>query len=77
MNCFAENGLRTLLYTVSQTAGRLGKAIKPLFSFYGEFYLRVFVHVWKDKVSTHKLFSQIGNAFVCSACNSYHVYPYG
>lgn len=65
MNCFAENGLRTLLYTISQAAGRLGKAIKPLISFYGEFYLRVFVHVIKDKKETHKLFSQIGNLFFC------------
>ena len=57
MNSFAENGLRTLLYTISQSAGRLGKAIKPLFSFYGEFYLRVFVQVIKDKIETHKLLS--------------------
>ncbi|CAD8055126.1 unnamed protein product [Paramecium primaurelia] len=77
MNCFAENGLRTLLYTISQAAGRLGKAIKPLISFYGEFYLRVFVHVIKDKKETHKLFSQIGNLFFCQSCQSFHVYPYG
>lgn len=55
MSCFAENGLRTLLYTISSAAAKLGKTIKPLLSIYGEFYLRVFVTVKRNKPGCHKV----------------------
>lgn len=49
LNCFAENGIRTLLYTISSHAARIGKTMKPLISMFGEFYLRVFVHIQEEK----------------------------
>lgn len=77
MNCFAENGIRTLLYAIGQQAGRFGKTMTPLISIFGEFYLRVFVHIQKNKAESHKLITQIGNAMVCPQCYSYKCYAYG
>lgn len=55
MTCFAENGLRTLLYTIATAAGKIGKTMTPLLSIYGEFYLRVFVSIKRDKPGCHKV----------------------
>lgn len=77
MNCFAENGLRSLLYSISAGAGRMGKTMKPLLSIYGEFYLRVFTLISKDKKGAHKLISQVGNVFVCTQCYAFYPHPYG
>ena len=77
MDCFAENGIRTLLYTIASEGAKVGRSIKPLLSLYGEFYLRVFVYVQRDKTACHKLISQVGNAFVCSTCQSFWNHPYG
>jgi tRNA (guanine26-N2/guanine27-N2)-dimethyltransferase len=72
-----ELALRILLYTISVSAARYGRTIKPILSVGMAFYVRVFVEIRDDKKGVKDLSLNIGNVYQSSQCSSFVVLPHG
>jgi tRNA (guanine26-N2/guanine27-N2)-dimethyltransferase len=71
--CFVKikNALRIVLSTVSSAASRHCRYIEPMISFQTDFYLRVFLRVWKGKKECAQSGTKIGNVYNCNSCGNY------
>ncbi|KAG7363778.1 S-adenosyl-L-methionine-dependent methyltransferase [Nitzschia inconspicua] len=72
-----ELALRILLYTISVSAARYGRTIRPILSVGMDFYVRVFVEIRDDKRGVTNLSLNIGNVYQSSQCSSFVVLPHG
>ena len=61
MDCYEENALRIVLYTINSIANKYSKYITPLVSYQSEFYLRVFFTVHTSKSECAKSMTKYGN----------------
>lgn len=72
-----EMAIRILLNFIALKASHHKKIIKPLISFYSDFYIRVFVQVESSKnIQKKPLSDQIGFIHQCKGCNTYETYTY-
>mmetsp|Transcript_10587 Transcript_10587/g.14284 ORF Transcript_10587/g.14284 Transcript_10587/m.14284 type:complete len:354 (+) Transcript_10587:42-1103(+) len=72
-----ELALRILLQTMSTTAARYGRTIKPILSVGMAFYVRVFVEVNDDKAGVNKASLNIGAVYQSTQCPSFHTVKHG
>lgn len=72
-----ELALRILLHTISVSAARYGRTIRPVLSVGMAFYVRVFVEVNDDKQGVTDLSLNIGNVYQSTKCPSFVVLPHG
>ena len=72
-----ELALRILLYTVSVTAAKYGRTIKPILSVGMAFYVRVFVEVYDDKKGVVELSLNLGHVYQSTQCSSFLTLPHG
>jgi tRNA (guanine26-N2/guanine27-N2)-dimethyltransferase len=68
-----EMALRILLQSTASSAARYGRSIKPILSVGMNFYIRVFVEVYKDKAAVHAHSLNIGTVYQSTQCPSFHV----
>jgi len=64
--------LRLVLHTISTSAARYGKYIKPILSLSIDFYVRLFVQIYSAPIEVKKVFSKTALYYVCSGCQSFH-----
>ncbi|OEU11555.1 N2,N2-dimethylguanosine tRNA methyltransferase, partial [Fragilariopsis cylindrus CCMP1102] len=72
-----ELALRILLYTISISAAKYGRTIKPILSVGMNFYVRVFVEVYNDKRGVSDLCLKMGNVYQSTQCSSFITVPHG
>lgn len=72
-----ELGLRLLLHSLQLHAAMHGRYIRPLISLSVDFYLRVFVRVFRGPGEVKKAPCRTAIVYVCSACGSFHLQPLG
>jgi tRNA (guanine26-N2/guanine27-N2)-dimethyltransferase len=72
-----ELALRILLHTISVSAARYGRTIRPVLSVGMAFYVRVFVEIHDDKKGVTDLSLNIGNVYQSTKCPSFVVLPHG
>lgn len=73
-----EGGLRLILNSVAQAAGKMGISIEPLLSLSIDFYARVFVRVRKSPADTKFLLGKTMMVYSCdSGCGSWQTQPLG
>lgn len=60
-----------MLSTISSAASRHCKYIEPMISFQTDFYLRVFLRVYRGKNQCAQSGLKIGNVYNCNACGNY------
>lgn len=65
-----ESALRLVLGLVARSGGKYGIAIEPLLSLSIDFYVRVFVRVWRKPVKVKELMSANTLVAKCSGCHS-------
>jgi tRNA (guanine26-N2/guanine27-N2)-dimethyltransferase len=68
-----ELAVRILLQSTASSAARYGRSIKPILSVGMDFYVRVFVEVYKDKAAVHAHSLNIGNVYQSTQCPSFIV----
>jgi tRNA (guanine26-N2/guanine27-N2)-dimethyltransferase len=68
-----ELAVRILLQSTASSAARYGRSIKPILSVGMNFYVRVFVEVYKDKAAVHKHSLNIGSVYQSTQCPSFQV----
>ncbi len=64
-----EVALRILIYNLLISAGRLGVAIEPIFSFHHEHFLRVKVKIIESKELANEQHKKIGFVHFCTECS--------
>jgi len=67
-----EQALRVLLFAISSAAAKHQKYIVPLISISVDFYIRVFVQVFKGKNQANLSASQQIYLYRCGSCTSFH-----
>jgi len=67
-----EMGLRVLINSLAQAAGRYKKAIRVLAGFSIDFYFRMFVQVVESAEESLAMVDKIGHVFQCCRCE-YHI----
>ena len=72
-----ELAVRILLYTISISAAKYGRTIKPILSVGMNFYVRVFVEVYNDKRGVSDLCLKMGNVYQSTQCSSFITIPHG
>jgi tRNA (guanine26-N2/guanine27-N2)-dimethyltransferase len=72
-----ELALRILLHTISVSAAKYGRTIKPILSVGMAFYVRVFVEVNNDKRGVSNLSLNIGHVYQSTKCGSFITLPHG
>ncbi|KAI9905589.1 hypothetical protein PsorP6_014229 [Peronosclerospora sorghi] len=72
-----EMALRMVLQTLETTANRYARHIVPLASCSIDFYVRVFVRVYKSPVNVKKAMTKLSYVFQCIQCESFHFQPLG
>ena len=72
-----ELALRILLYTVSVSAARYGRTIRPVLSVGMAFYVRIFVEINDDKRGVQDLSLNIGHVYQSSQCPTFMTLPHG
>ncbi|KAK0527193.1 RNA methyltransferase tRNA(m5U54)methyltransferase [Tilletia horrida] len=72
-----EAALRLVLHTISTSAARYSRYIRPLLSLSIDFYLRVFVEVRTSAMETKRAASKTGIVHVCSQCQNFHAQHFG
>jgi tRNA (guanine26-N2/guanine27-N2)-dimethyltransferase len=65
--------VRILLQSTASSAARYGRSIKPILSVGMNFYVRVFVEVYKDKAAVHNHSLNIGSVYQSTQCPSFQV----
>ena len=70
-----EMAIRIALYSISNSASKYKKVIKPIFSFNAEFYIRLFLII-KDSPEECKMNPfKYGYMFHCRDCQNRSIYP--
>ena len=64
-----EVALRILIYNLLISAGRLGVAIEPVFSYHHEHFLRVKVKIIESKELANEQHRNIGFVYFCTECS--------
>lgn len=72
-----ELALRILLNTISVSAARYGRTIRPILSVGMAFYVRVFVEIHNDKKGVSDLSLNIGHVYQSSQCSTFVTLPHG
>mmetsp|Transcript_20210 Transcript_20210/g.49575 ORF Transcript_20210/g.49575 Transcript_20210/m.49575 type:complete len:558 (-) Transcript_20210:50-1723(-) len=72
-----EMALRLLLHTISVSAARYGRTIRPVLSVGMAFYVRVFVEVNDDKKGVTDLSLNIGHVYQSTKCSTFVTLPHG
>lgn len=72
-----ELALRLLLHTISVSAARYGRTIRPVLSVGMAFYVRVFVEVYDDKKGVTDLSLNIGHVYQSTQCSTFITLPHG
>ncbi|KAL3942524.1 MAG: hypothetical protein SGBAC_003300 [Bacillariaceae sp.] len=72
-----EMALRLLLHTISVSAARYGRTIRPILSVGIDFYVRVFVEVYDDKKGVTDLSLNIGHVYQSMKCSTFVTLPHG
>ena len=72
-----ELAVRILLYSISVSAAKYGRTLRPILSVGMDFYVRVFVEVWNDKAGVQDLSLNIGNVYQSTRCPTFIVQPHG
>jgi len=72
-----ELALRMLLQTVSTSANRYGRTIRPILCVGMAFYIRVFLEVYDDSAGAQKACLSIGNVYQSCQCPSFYTVANG
>jgi tRNA (guanine26-N2/guanine27-N2)-dimethyltransferase len=72
-----ELALRILLHSITVSAAKYGRTIRPILSVGMNFYVRVFVEVNKDKQGVSDLSLINGNVYQSTQCSSFVTIPHG
>ncbi|RLN02192.1 hypothetical protein BBJ28_00001269 [Nothophytophthora sp. Chile5] len=76
-NYLHEMALRMVLQTIEASANRYARHIVPIASCSIDFYVRVFVRVYKSPVNVKKAMTKLSYVFQCVQCDSFHLQPLG
>ncbi|KAG7399017.1 tRNA methyltransferase 1 [Phytophthora boehmeriae] len=76
-NYLHEMALRMVLQTIESSANRYARHIVPIASCSIDFYVRVFVRVYKSPVNVKKAMTKLSYVFQCVQCDSFHLQPLG
>jgi tRNA (guanine26-N2/guanine27-N2)-dimethyltransferase len=76
-NYLHEMALRTVLQTIESSANRYARHIVPIASCSIDFYVRVFVRVFKSPVNVKQAMTKLSYVFQCNGCDSFHLQPLG
>ncbi|CEG35452.1 -dimethylguanosine trna methyltransferase [Plasmopara halstedii] len=72
-----EMALRMVLQTIESSANRYARHIVPIASCSIDFYVRLFVRVFKSPVNVKKAMTKLSYVFQCVQCESFHLQPLG
>ena len=72
-----EMALRLLLHTISVSAARYGRTIRPVLSVGMAFYVRCFVEIHDDKKGVTDLSLNIGHVYQSTKCSTFVTLPHG
>ncbi|CAH0475044.1 unnamed protein product [Peronospora belbahrii] len=72
-----EMALRMVLQSIELSANRYARHIVPIASCSIDFYVRVFVRVFKSPVNVKKAMTKLSYVFQCVQCESFHLQPLG
>ncbi|KAL4086787.1 hypothetical protein PRIC1_013847 [Phytophthora ramorum] len=72
-----EMALRMVLQTIEASANRYARHIVPIASCSIDFYVRVFVRVYKSPVNVKKAMTKLSYVYQCVQCESFHLQPLG
>ncbi|KDO31183.1 N2,N2-dimethylguanosine tRNA methyltransferase [Saprolegnia parasitica CBS 223.65] len=76
-NYLHENALRMVLHSIESAAIRYQKHIVPIVSCSIDFYVRVFVRVYKSPVNVKASMTKLSYVYQCTGCDSFHMQPLG
>lgn len=72
-----EMAVRIVLASLAASAGRYQRYIEPQLSLFVDFYIRVFVRVYRKPSIAKETFSRIGMIHQSTGCDSFYVQPLG
>lgn len=72
-----ELALRILLHSIATSAAKYGRTLRPILSVGMNFYVRVFVEIYKDKQGVSDLSLINGNVYQSTQCSSFVTIPHG
>ncbi|DAZ98251.1 TPA: hypothetical protein N0F65_008936 [Lagenidium giganteum] len=72
-----EMALRTVLQSIEAAANKYARHIVPIASCSIDFYVRVFVRVYKSPVNVKKAMTKLSYVYQCVSCDSFHLQPLG
>lgn len=72
-----EAAVRLVLHTITTSAARYGRYIRPILSLSIDFYVRMFVRVTTSPSEVKKSISKSAIYHVCSGCQAFHEQPLG
>ncbi|KAF0691189.1 Aste57867_17537 [Aphanomyces stellatus] len=76
-NYLHENALRMVLHSIESAAAKYGKYIVPIVSCSIDFYVRVFVRVYKSPVNVKASMTKQSYVYQCTGCDSFHLQSLG
>ncbi|TMW57134.1 hypothetical protein Poli38472_003059 [Pythium oligandrum] len=76
-NYLHENALRMVLHSIESAANRYQRHIVPVASCSIDFYVRVFVRVYKSPVNVKQAMTKLSYVFQCVNCDSFHLQKLG
>ncbi|GAB9465295.1 hypothetical protein Gpo141_00002707 [Globisporangium polare] len=76
-NYLHEMALRIVLQSIESTANKYARHIVPIAACSIDFYVRVFVRVYKSPVNVKKAMTKLSYTFQCVSCDSFHLQPVG
>lgn len=66
-----------MLQSIEATANKYARHIVPIAACSIDFYVRVFVRVYKSPVNVKKAMTKLSYTFQCVSCDSFHLQPLG
>ncbi|KZV90233.1 N2,N2-dimethylguanosine tRNA methyltransferase, partial [Exidia glandulosa HHB12029] len=72
-----EAALRLVIHSISTSAARYGRYVKPLLSLSIDFYVRIFVRVYNSPLEVKRAFSKTATYYVCTGCQASYEQPLG
>uniref|UniRef100_K3WLD8 tRNA (guanine(26)-N(2))-dimethyltransferase n=1 Tax=Globisporangium ultimum (strain ATCC 200006 / CBS 805.95 / DAOM BR144) TaxID=431595 RepID=K3WLD8_GLOUD len=76
-NYLHEMALRIVLQSIEATANKYARHIVPIAACSIDFYVRVFVRVYKSPVNVKAAMTKLSYTFQCVGCDSFHLQPLG
>ncbi|ETV88111.1 N2,N2-dimethylguanosine tRNA methyltransferase, variant 1 [Aphanomyces astaci] len=76
-NYLHENALRMVLHSIESAAVKYQKHIVPIISCSIDFYVRVFVRVYKSPVNVKASMTKQSYVYQCTGCDSFHLQSLG